>query len=195
MAAASTAAAAMPSESTRLLSSGGAGGSSTQQEQMLRQVGGRLPFTAIAQPPQTQTQTQTRHSHAHPHHHHRPQEVEVDPVERMVKHALAATAAFLLLSFLGVLALVLKGLGFDRLPWLARLPPALHSYWAVFAPFWLADLVGLALVAEVFYGVCTLRATTRDEKRNIARCVRACVRGRGGGGRAHRSVLVVSACT
>ncbi len=126
-----------------------------------------LPFNAMQQ-----QQEQQQHNPAA--HHRRQQEEEeakVDPVERMVKHAVTVAAAFLLLDFLGVLALVLKGLGFDRLPGLARLPPALHSYWAVFAPFWLADLVVLLLAAEVFYGICTLRATTRDEKRNMARCV------------------------
>lgn len=95
----------------------------------------------------------------------------IDPVERLVKHALTGTAVTLFLVFLGVLFLVLKALGFDRLPVLARLPPALHSYWAVFTPFWLADLVLLALVAEVLHGIFTLRATSRAEKRNMARCV------------------------
>lgn len=145
-----------PTESTRLLGAS--------------QPAAPQPFSAIAQP---QHAIHGRGSHQyHQGHRHDEQHVETDAVERLVKHTLAVVAAFLLLGFLGVLALVLKALGFDRLSWLARLPPALHSYWAVFAPFWLADLLGLAFVVYLFYGVCTLRTATRDEKRTMTRYMR-----------------------
>lgn len=150
-----------PTESTRLLGAS--------------QPAGPQPFSAIAQPQQALQGRGSQQQQHQGHRHHEPHVVEVDPVERLVKHTLMAAAAFLLLGFLGVLALVLKALGFDRLPWLARLPPALHSYWAVFAPFWIADLVGLAFVVYLFYGVCTLRTATRDEKRTVTRYARAYV--------------------
>lgn len=150
---------------------GGGGGATapTESTQLLSSPSAAQSYNnAIAQPHHRLTHTVHNHG-GQPHE----AEAAVDPVEMLVKRALTGTAAILFLVFLGVLALVLKALGFDRLPVLARLPPALHSYWAVFAPFWLADAVLLALVAQVLHGIFTLRATTREEKRHMARCVAA----------------------
>lgn len=87
----------------------------------------------------------------------------------MIKRSLVGFALFLIFTFLGTLLLVLKGLGFDELPFFARLPPYLTGYWIIFTPFWLANLAGLALVIELIIRASSLRPTTRDEKRNMAR--------------------------
>lgn len=94
----------------------------------------------------------------------------MDPLERMIKRALLGFALFLAFTFLGVLLLVLKGLGFDQMPGLARLPPVATNYWVVFAPFWAADLVGWAVIARTLTGTCSLRTRgVRDERRHMAR--------------------------
>ncbi len=128
------------------------------------------------------TQHHHHHHHAHggahahhpfpsAHHHHYP-EAATNPLECMIKRALTGYAFFLALTFLGILLVVLKALGFDAMPAIAQLPPAARSYWVVFAPFWAADLVGWVVVAQTLANTCSLRTTgaSRDERQhNVAR--------------------------
>ena len=109
--------------------------------------------------------------HHHHHHHHGVTSglIERNPVEQLCKKSLLGFGLFLLFSFLGILFLILRWLGFDELPFFSKLPPVAKTYWAVFGPFWFADLAAIATLLEVLVGTCTLRTTTRDEKRNIAR--------------------------
>lgn len=125
----------------------------------------------------TTTSPQQQHQHAHiqvfyqqQYHQDQEQQQGTDPLKRMIKRALHGFALFLGFTFLGVLLLVLKGLGFDKISGLARLPPAATSYWMVFAPFWVADFVGWVIVAQTLIGTCSLRTRdVRDDRRHMAR--------------------------
>jgi len=124
----------------------------------------------------TTTSPQQQQQHAHiqafyqQQYHQEQQQQGPDPLERMIKRALLGFALFLGFSFLGVLLLVLKGLGFDKMSGLARLPPAATSYWVVFAPFWVANFVGWVVVARTLTGTYSLRTRgVRDDQRHMAR--------------------------
>jgi len=150
-------------------SSAGGGDAETTRLVMGGRASGGATFTTTS-PQQQQQHAHIQAFYQQQYHQEQQQQQGTDPLERMIKRALLGFALFLGFTFLGVLLLVLKGLGFDKMSGLARLPPAATSYWAIFAPFWVADFVGWVVVARTLTGTCSLRTRgVRDDRRHMAR--------------------------
>jgi len=86
------------------------------------------------------------------------QQEEADAVERALHSSLHGLILIFVLILVGILSLLLRAMD----PQLSVL-----SYWVIFVPFWLADLVGFGLQGYLLVLTSTIRFYTPEQKRNI----------------------------